>query len=157
MKIELKVVGKTAFDYLKTGVAIYEKRLKRYGDFSITIISDVKNAKNLSQAQIKEKEGVAILKKIDKSPFVILLDDKGKMFTSKDFSSYLENKLMPSGKNIIFIIGGAYGFSDAVYARANAKLSLSKMTFSHQMVRLFFVEQLYRAYSIIGNEPYHHE
>ncbi|MGK0388089.1 MAG: 23S rRNA (pseudouridine1915-N3)-methyltransferase [Maribacter sp.] len=157
MKIELKVVGKTAFDYLKTGVAIYEKRLKRYGDFSITIIPDIKNAKSLSEAQIKEKEGVAILKKIDKSPFVILLDDKGKMFTSKEFSSYLENKLMPSGKNIIFIIGGAYGFSDAVYARANAKLSLSKMTFSHQMVRLFFVEQLYRAYSIIGNEPYHHE
>jgi 23S rRNA (pseudouridine1915-N3)-methyltransferase len=157
MKIELKVVGKTAFDYLKTGVAIYEKRLKRYGEFSITIIPDVKNAKSLSKAQIKEKEGIAILKKIDKSPFVVLLDDKGKMFTSKEFSSYLENKLMPSGKNIIFIIGGAYGFSDAVYARANAKLSLSKMTFSHQMVRLFFVEQLYRAYSIIGNEPYHHE
>lgn len=157
MKIELKVVGKTAFDYLKTGIAIYEKRLKRYCDFSIAVIPDIKNAKNLSKAQIKEKEGAAILKKIDKSPFVILLDDKGKMFTSKEFSAYLEDKLMPSGKNIIFIVGGAYGFSESVYARANAKLSLSKMTFSHQMVRLFFVEQLYRAYSIIKNEPYHHE
>lgn len=157
MKIELKVVGKTAFDYLDTGIGIYQKRLRRYGDFKITVIPDVKNAKSLSQSQIKTKEGESILKKIEKSHFVILLDDKGKQFTSKEFSSYLENKLMPSGKNIIFIIGGAYGFSEAVYQRADSKISLSKMTFSHQMVRLFFTEQLYRAFSIINHEPYHHE
>lgn len=157
MKIELIAIGKTSFDYLKTGIAIYEKRLTRYCNFKLSIIPDIKDAKNLSEAQIKHKEGELILKKIDKSHLVILLDDKGKDYTSMQFSNFLENKLMPSGKHIIFIIGGAYGFSEAIYERANQKLSLSKMTFSHQMVRLFFLEQLYRAYSIIKNEPYHHE
>lgn len=157
MKVELMVVGKTAFDYLKTGIEIYEKRLKRYCEFRITIIPDIKNAKNLSKAQIKTKEGEVILKKLDKSQLVILLDDKGKSYTSMQFSNHLEDKLLPSGKKVCFIIGGAYGFSEAVYQRANQKLSLSKMTFSHQMVRLFFIEQLYRAFSIMNNEPYHHE
>lgn len=157
MKLELKVVGKTAFSYLDEGISIYEKRLRRYCDFKMTIIPDIKNAKNLTKAQIKKKEGELILKKIEPNHFVILLDDKGKMYSSLEFSNYLEQKLLPAGRNVIFIIGGAYGFSEEVYQRANTKLSLSKMTFSHQMVRLFFVEQLYRAYSILNNEPYHHE
>ncbi len=157
MKIELKVIGKTAFDYLKDGIAIYEKRLKKYCAFSMSIIPDIKNAKNLSKKLIKSKEGELILKKITKTDFLILLDDKGKEMTSLQFSELLEQRLLPSGKNIVFLIGGAYGFSEEVYKRANMKISLSKLTFSHQMVRLFFIEQLYRAFTILNNEPYHHE
>ncbi len=157
MKIEFWVVGKTAFDYLKTGIGIYEKRLKRYCSFNMTIIPDIKNAKSLKHHQIKTKEGEAILKKLDASSKLILLDDKGKSYTSMGFSSYLEDKLMMEGKKVVFLVGGAYGFSEEIYERADAKISLSKMTFSHQMVRLFFIEQLYRAFTILNNEPYHHE
>ena len=157
MKIELKVIGKTAFNYLDEGIEIYVKRLKRYCTFTLTILPDVKNAKSLTKQLIKTKEGELILKKLDTTDFLILLDDKGKEFSSKQFSTYLEDKLMPKGKKIVFLVGGAYGFSDAVYQRAQLKISLSKLTFSHQMVRLFFVEQLYRAFSIINHEPYHHE
>ncbi len=156
MKITLIVVGKTAFEYLKEGVAIYEKRLRRYCNFNLVVLPDVKNAKNLSKAQLKTKEGEIILKKINKGAMVVLLDENGKSYTSESFAKYLEDKLMPSGKEICFVVGGAYGFSQEVYDRANTKISLSPMTFSHQMVRLFFIEQLYRGFTIINNEPYHH-
>ncbi len=150
-------IGKTAFSYLDEGIALYEKRLKRYCKYDREILSDIKNAKNLSKDLLKGKEGEAVLKKIQKSDFLILLDDKGKEFTSLKFANYLEQKLLPSGRNVVFLVGGAYGFSKEVYERSDAKLSLSKMTFSHQMVRLFFLEQLYRAFTILKNEPYHHE
>lgn len=157
MKIELQMVGKTSFGYLSEGMALYEKRLRRYVDFKVRVIPDVKNAKSLPEAQIKEKEGEVILSKLEKSDFLILLDDKGMAFSSPGFSQYLEQKLLPNGRRLIFLVGGAYGFSPEVYARADAQISLSPMTFSHQMVRLFFLEQLYRAFTIIKGEPYHHE
>lgn len=157
MNIELKVVGKTAFDYLKEGIQIYEKRMKKYCSFSMTIIPDIKNAKNLNQTLIKKKEGEVILKKISNQDFLILLDEKGKNYTSVGFAKLLDTKLLPNGKKIIFLVGGAYGFSKEVYDRSNMKISLSSMTFSHQMIRLFFIEQLYRAFTIMNNEPYHHE
>ena len=157
MKIKLIVIGKTSVNYLKDGEYEYFQRLKHYVRFEETIIPDLKNAKNLKQIDLKEKEGKLILSKIDNSDEVVLLDDKGKMFSSIDFSSYLSEKMIRSTKSMVFVIGGAFGFSDAVYQRANTKLSLSKMTFSHQMVRLIFKEQLYRAFTILKGEKYHHE
>ncbi|BDS12500.1 23S rRNA (pseudouridine(1915)-N(3))-methyltransferase RlmH [Aureispira anguillae] len=157
MKAELWVIGNTSFPYLKEGTAIYEKRLKHYLPFEYHTIPDVKNAKNLSKEQLKTKEGTLLLKKLDKGDWLILLDEGGKEFTSLKFATYMENMLQQSHKRIIFVIGGAYGFSPAVYQRANAKISLSKMTFSHQMVRLFVLEQLYRAMTILRNQPYHHQ
>lgn len=155
MRIELCVVGKTGFDYIKDGMAIYQKRLKRYVNFDLHVIPDIKNAKNLSSDQIKKAEGEKILKHLQKDDFLVLLDEKGKQITSVDLSKWIAGKMMDSNKKIIFQIGGAYGFSEEVYSRANFKLGLSKMTFSHQMIRLFVVEQIYRAFSIIRNEPYH--
>lgn len=157
MKIECWMVGKTSFNYLNDGIAIYEKRIQRYNPFQWQTIPDIKNAKSLRPAQLKEKEGLAILDKINKEDFLILLDEKGKSYSSVEFAQQLEKILWRSNKRIIFLIGGAFGFSDAVYTRADQKLSLSKMTFSHQMIRLFFVEQLYRAFSILKKEPYHNE
>jgi 23S rRNA (pseudouridine1915-N3)-methyltransferase len=156
MKVEFWALGNTSFAYLKEGTAIYEKRLKHYLPFEYKIFSDIKQAKNLSEAQLKEKEGLALLSKVNSGDCLILMDENGKELSSVKFASYLENKLQQSYKKLIFVIGGAYGFSPAVYARANAKISLSKMTFSHQMVRLFALEQLYRAMSILRNQPYHH-
>ena len=156
MKIEFWVVGKTSFAYLKEGTQLYEKRIKRYLPFEYIIIPDIKNAKNLSQEELKKKEGLSILKKLEKNDLLILLDENGKTFTSIKFSKWLEQKLQLSSRKIIFVVGGAYGFSEEVYARANGKVSLSSMTFSHQMIRLFFLEQLYRALTITKNEPYHH-
>ena len=156
MKLEFWVVGKTSFAYLKEGMQLYEKRIKRYLPFESLVISDIKNAKNLSQEELKKKEGQLILKKLEKNDLLILLDENGKTFTSIKFSKWLEQKLQLSARKIIFVVGGAYGFSDEVYARANGKISLSNMTFSHQMIRLFFLEQLYRALTITKNEPYHH-
>jgi 23S rRNA (pseudouridine1915-N3)-methyltransferase len=155
MKIELWVIGKTNETYLTEGIGIYEKRLKHYLTFELKVFPDVKNAKNLSATQLKEKEGDVFLSKIAATDFVILLDERGKMLTSVQFSDFLEQKSVQSSKNLIFIVGGAFGFSEAIYARANEKLSFSAMTFSHQMIRLFFVEQLYRAMTILKNEPYH--
>lgn len=120
------------------------------------VIPDIKNAKNLSEAQQKEKEGEMILKKLAPTDILILLDENGKQYTSVDFSNYLQKKMNSGIKQLVFVIGGPYGFSDAVYQKAQGKISLSKMTFSHQMVRLFFVEQVYRAFTILKNEPYHH-
>ncbi len=156
MKITLIVVGKTSFDYIKAGVAEYESRIKHYIGFEIKVLQDVKNAKSLSVEQIKLKEGEIILSQLRDDDDVILLDDKGKDFTSESFAQLIENKMIQNAKNLAFIVGGAYGFSKQVYDRANNKLSLSKMTFSHQIVRLIFAEQLYRAFTIIKREPYHH-
>ena len=157
MKIKLIVVGKTSAVYLKSGELEYQQRLKHYVRFEEIIIPDIKNSKNLSKSDLKNKEGNLILSKIDNSDEVILLDDKGKMFSSSDFASYLSEKMIRSTKSLVFVIGGAFGFSDPVYQRANTKISLSKMTFSHQMVRLIFKEQLYRAFTILKGEKYHHE
>ena len=157
MKIELWTVGKTSFSYLNEGISIYEKRLKHYVSFNIQIIPDIKQRKNLTFEQIKLKEGQAILKKLQKDDYLILLDEKGKNLTSMQFSKTIDKLMQQSYKRVIFLIGGAYGFSEIIYNRSQRKISLSSMTFSHQMVRLFFIEQLYRAMTILKNEPYHHE
>ncbi len=156
MKIELWVIGKTAFKYLDEGITVYEKRLKHYVNFDLVVMPDIKNPP-LSTEALKIKEGEMILNKLQKDDLLILLDENGKHLTSIDFSKFIENQQMNATKRIIFQIGGAYGFSDAVYSRANQKMSLSKMTFSHQMIRLFFVEQLYRAFTILKGEKYHNE
>ena len=156
MDIKLILVGKTDKKYLIEGIEIYLKRLKYYVNFELITIPELKKAKNLSFSQIKEKEGVLIFKYIKPSDKLVLLDEKGKDYSSKSFSVFVEKMMLLGIKNLIFVVGGAYGFSDEIYAKANAKISLSKMTFSHQMVRLIFVEQLYRAFSILKNEPYHH-
>jgi len=156
MKIEFWVIGKTSFAYLTEGMQLYEKRIKRYLPFNCIVIPDVKNAKNLSQEELKKKEGQLILKKLEKNDWLILLDENGKTFSSIKFSKWLEQQLQHSARRMIFIVGGAYGFSEEVYSRANGKISLSSMTFSHQMIRLFFLEQFYRALTIMKNEPYHH-
>ena len=155
MKIEFWSIGKTAFPYLKEGIAIYEKRLKHYINYQMVVLPDVKNAGKMKNPQLKLKEGDIFLNKLDKGDFVVLLDEAGKEYTSVKFSQFLEQKIQMPYKRIIFIVGGAFGFSPAIYERANTKLSLSKMTFSHQMIRLFFVEQLYRACTIMRNEKYH--
>ena len=156
MKIELWMIGKTNFDYLQTGISLYEKRIKRYLPFEQIVFPDVKVGKKTNTEVIKEKEGELILKKLQAGDALILLDEAGKIFSSEGFAQHIERQLQMSYKRIIFQIGGAYGFSSAVYNRANAKISLSKMTFSHQMIRLLFVEQFYRAMTILNNEPYHH-
>ncbi len=155
MKIEFWTIGKTNETYLKEGMAIFEKRIKRYLKLETVLITDVKNAKNLRPQQVKHKEGEKILAKLQKGDYLILLDEKGKHFTSVKFAKFIEQQLNQSHHRIIFLVGGAYGFSDAVYTRGNYKIALSEMTFSHQMVRLFFLEQFYRAMTILRNEPYH--
>ena len=157
MKITLLTVGKTDKDWVRQGLDIYVSRLKHYIPFSIVEIPALKNVSALSKDQIKSKEGELILKNIRPTDDVILLDEKGKQYTSVELAKIIQDKISYAGKDIIFIIGGAYGFSDAVYQRANSKLSLSKMTFSHQMVRAIFAEQIYRAFTIMRGEPYHHE
>lgn len=156
MQVELIVIGKTNATYLQTGIAEYIGRLKHYVPFAMKVIPDIKNAKSLSQEQLKVKEGELILKILEKSDFLVLMDEKGKTFSSVEFSKYIQNHMLSGRKRVIFVIGGAYGFSQDVYQRANGKVALSKMTFSHQMVRLIFVEQLYRAMTILKGEPYHH-
>ena len=156
MKITLIFVGKTVKPYLIAAENEYDKRLKRYIKVEEVIIPELKNASKLSENEIKTKEGVLILEKIVSSDEVVLLDDKGTQFTSIQMSEWI-NKLQVSGKkNIVFIVGGAYGFSEEVNQRAQQKLSLSQLTFSHQMVRMIFKEQLYRCYTILKGEPYHH-
>lgn len=156
MQVELIVIGKTNATYLQTGIQEYLDRLKHYLPFKLTVIPDIKNAKSLSQEQLKVKEGELILKPLEKSDVLILLDENGKMFSSVEFSKYIQSHMLAGRKRVIFVIGGAYGFSTDVYQRSNGKVGLSKMTFSHQMVRLIFVEQLYRAMTILKGEPYHH-
>ena len=157
MKITLLTVGKTDKDWVRQGLDIYVSRLKHYIPFSIVEIPELKNVSALSKEQIKSKEGDLILKAIRPNDDVILLDERGKEYTSIELARIIQDKISYEGRDIIFIIGGAYGFSDAVYQRANSKRSLSKMTFSHQMVRAIFAEQIYRAFTIMRGEPYHHE
>ncbi|MDA9341935.1 23S rRNA (pseudouridine(1915)-N(3))-methyltransferase RlmH [Flavobacteriaceae bacterium] len=156
MKIKLIAIGKTDSKDLQPLIEEYSKRLSFYVSFNFEIIPDIKNAKNLSKKQQKIAEGNELLKRIEKSDTIIILDEKGKTFSSVEFSVFLQKKMNSGLKNLIFIIGGPYGFSEEIYQRANAKISLSTMTFSHQMVRLFFIEQLYRGFTILRNEPYHH-
>lgn len=157
MKIVLLTVGKTDKDWVKMGLDIYVSRLRHYVPFSISEIPELKNVSSLSKEQIKAKEGELILKSLKPSDDVILLDEHGKEFSSIEFAGTLQKKISYEGKDIVFVIGGAYGFSEAVYGRANSKISLSRMTFSHQMVRAIFAEQIYRAFTIMRGEPYHHE
>ena len=156
MTIKILAIGKTDSASLQDLIVEYEKRLRHYIRFELEIIPDIKNAKNLSEAQQKEKEGELILKNLNATDVLVLLDEKGKQFGSVEFSDYLQKKMNSGIKQLVLVIGGPYGFSDAVYTKAQTKISLSKMTFSHQMVRLFLVEQLYRAFTILKNEPYHH-
>lgn len=156
MTIKLIAIGKTDSVSLQDLIKEYENRLKHYVKFELDIIPDIKNVKNLSETQQKEKEGELILKKLNATDVLILLDENGKQFGSVEFSGYLQKKMNSGIKQLVLVIGGPYGFSDAIYTKAQSKISLSKMTFSHQMVRLFIVEQLYRAFTILKNEPYHH-
>ena len=157
MKIKLLAIGKTDDKNLVQLINNYENRLKHYIKFELEIIPDIKNVKNLSESQQKEKEGELILSKLQPTDQLILLDDKGKQHTSIEFSQYLQKKMNSGIKQLVLVIGGPYGFSETVYQKSQGKLSLSKMTFSHQMIRLFIVEQIYRGFTILRNEPYHHE
>lgn len=157
MKIKLLAIGKTDHKQLKELISVYEKRLQHYISFEMEILADIKNAKNLSEDQQKEKEGALILKSLKPTDQLILLDEKGKEFTSVAFSTYLQKKMNAGTRQLVLVIGGPYGFSLEVYQKASGKIALSKMTFSHQMIRLFVVEQIYRAFTILKNEPYHHQ
>jgi 23S rRNA (pseudouridine1915-N3)-methyltransferase len=157
MTIKLLAIGKTNSSELQELIDVYEKRLQHYINIEIEIIPDLKKTKNLSEEQQKNKEGELILKKLSPTDNLILFDEKGKQFTSVEFSQYLQKKMNSGIKQLVFLIGGPYGFSNEVYAKASGKISLSKMTFSHQMVRLFITEQVYRAFTILKNEPYHHQ
>lgn len=157
MKMTLITVGKTDVKWVKEGLDLYAGRLSHYIQFSISEIPELKNVSSLSREQIKEKEGELISAMLKPSDDVILLDEHGKEFRSVEFASYLQGKMASGGRNIVFIIGGAYGFSRKIYDRADFMMSLSRMTFSHQMVRTIFAEQLYRAFTIMKGEPYHHE
>ncbi|MBO7235551.1 MAG: 23S rRNA (pseudouridine(1915)-N(3))-methyltransferase RlmH [Alistipes sp.] len=157
MNIELIVVGKTDMKEVEALVSMYTKRLNHYVRFAITTIADVRNTKKLSEAEQKRLEGEAILKLINDSDHLMLLDEHGMELRSIEFADMIQRRMSAGIKRLVFVIGGPYGFSDAVYQRANSKLSLSKMTFSHQIVRAIFTEQLYRAFTILKNEPYHHE
>ena len=157
MNIKLLLVGKTDEGSLQGLIDNYIKRLNHYNRVEVEILPDLKNTKSLSLEQQKQKEGKLILEKLNASDFLVLLDENGKQYSSEAFSEYIQKRLNSGLKQLIFVVGGPYGFSEEVYARAQGKVSLSKMTFSHQMVRLFYVEQLYRAFTILKNEPYHHK
>lgn len=157
MNIKLIAIGKTDDKNLQALIDDYQKRLSFYIKFELELIPDIKNVKNLSESQQKEKEGELILAKITPTDQLLLLDENGKAFSSVSFSEELQKKMNSGIKTLVFVIGGPYGFSDAVYAKAHGKIALSQMTFSHQMVRLFFIEQLYRGFTILRNEPYHHQ
>jgi 23S rRNA (pseudouridine1915-N3)-methyltransferase len=156
MTIKLLAIGKTDSVSLQDLISTYEDRLKHYIRYDLEIIPDIKNVKNLSESQQKEKEGELILKKLKPTDVLLLLDENGKHYGSVEFANFLQKKMNSGLRQLVLVIGGPYGFSDKVYSKAHGKISLSKMTFSHQMVRLFVVEQLYRAFTILRNEPYHH-
>ncbi len=156
MTITLLAIGKTDDKALNTLIDTYKARLKHYIKFELELIPDLKKVKNLSENEQKQKEGDLILKKVMPADVLILLDENGKAMDSVAFSGYLQKHMNSGIKRLVFVIGGPYGFSEAVYQKANGKIALSKMTFSHQMVRLFFIEQLYRGFTILKNEPYHH-
>lgn len=157
MNIKLIAIGKTDSAALQQLISTYEKRLVRYINFELQLLPDIKNSKSLTEELQKIKEGEFILSNVESSHYLILLDERGKEYTSVTFADELQKKMNTSIKQLTFVIGGPYGFSQEVYNRANGKLSLSKLTFSHQMIRLFFIEQLYRAFTILRNEPYHHQ
>jgi 23S rRNA (pseudouridine1915-N3)-methyltransferase len=157
MNIRLLAIGKTDNKSLQTLIDDYTKRLSFYVKFDLEVIPDIKNVKNLSEAQQKEKEGELILSKLSATDQLILLDENGTTFSSVGFSDYLQKKMNAGIKTLVFVIGGPYGFSEEVYKKAQGKVSLSEMTFSHQMVRLFVIEQIYRGFTILRNEPYHHQ
>ena len=157
MNIELVVVGKTDMKEVESLVTMYTKRINHYVRFAITIIADVRNTKKLSEAEQKRLEGEQILRLVNDSDHLMLLDEHGAELRSIEFAEVLQRRMSAGTKRLVFVIGGPYGFSEAVYQRANSKLSLSRMTFSHQIVRAIFTEQLYRAFTILKNEPYHHE
>lgn len=157
MKFVLLVVGKTIEKHYVTAIDDYTERCKHYASFDMEVIPELKNTKSLSADQQKEKEGELILKALQPGDAVVLLDEHGKEFRSVEFARWVEKKMQTVPKRLVFVIGGPYGFSPAVYQAASEKISLSKMTFSHQMIRIIFVEQLYRAFSILNNSPYHHE
>lgn len=156
MKIKLITIGKTDQQELRQLQNIYTQRLGHYINFSEINIPDLKNTKNLNEQQQKAKEGDLILKELQPGDKLVLLDEKGKEFTSEGFANYLQKEMNSGLKQLVFVIGGPYGFSEEVYKKAMGKIALSKMTFSHQMIRIFFVEQLYRGFTILRNEPYHH-
>jgi 23S rRNA (pseudouridine1915-N3)-methyltransferase len=157
LKIKLIYIGKTAKSFLIDGENEYFNRLKHYVNIERIEISDIKNNKNLSLEEIKKAEGEKMLNYFTNNDLIILLDDKGKEFTSLEFAQFLEKNQLYTNKNLVFLIGGAFGFSNEIYQKANSKISLSKMTFSHQMIRMIFLEQLYRSYTILKGEKYHHE
>ena len=157
MNMILLTVGKTDVKWVKEGLDLYVSRLKHYVPFSVVEIPELKKVSSLTHQQIKEKEGDLILKQVGPSDTLVLMDEHGREYRSLEFAEFIEKQMASGAKNVIFTIGGAYGFSEEVYQRANLKISLSKMTFSHQMVRAIFAEQLYRAFTILKGEPYHHE
>lgn len=157
MKVCLLVIGKTDASYIREGIAEYEKRLKRYIPYEMKMLADVKNAKNMTETVQKEKEGELLLEQLQAGDYVVLLDERGREYTSVGFSEFVAQKMLIGIKRLVFVIGGPYGFAEAVYRRGQEKISLSKMTFSHQMIRMIFAEQLYRAMTIMKGEPYHHE
>ncbi len=157
MEITLLTVGKTSTGYIQTGIDEYCKRLKRYIGFSIKSLPDVRNSKNLSEEQQKTAEGNLILSELTSADQVVLLDERGDMPTSRGFAEFIQKGMLSGRKRMVFAVGGPYGFSPEVYARANSKISFSSMTFSHEMIRLFFTEQVYRAMTILKGEPYHHD
>ena len=157
MKITLLTVGRTDVEWVRKGLELYVSRLRHYVPFSLIEIPELKNVSALAREQIKQKEGELVLKALKPSDCVILLDERGREYRSIEFSAMLEDRMSRGGRDLVFVVGGAYGFSDAVYSRSDEKISLSKMTFSHQMVRTIFAEQLYRAFTIMKGEPYHHE
>lgn len=157
MKIVLLVVGKTTTAYINEGINEYVSRVNRFSPFEVKVIPDIKNSGKLTQEKQKEAEGKLILEQVGNADYVCLLDERGKQYTSREFSAFITQKSVELPRNLIFVIGGPYGFSKEVYARGNSMLSLSKMTFPHELIRMFFVEQLYRAYTIERNMPYHHD
>lgn len=157
MEIELLTVGKTSIRFVEEGIAEYTRRLKHYIPFSVKALPDIKNTSKLSEAKQKDAEGEKILATLTTADYVVLLDEHGKEYTSVEFSSFIEKQMIAGRRKVVFVVGGPYGFSQEVYNRADSLLSLSKMTFNHEMVRLFFVEQIYRGMTILRGEPYHHE
>ncbi|MDL2252426.1 23S rRNA (pseudouridine(1915)-N(3))-methyltransferase RlmH [Odoribacter sp. OttesenSCG-928-J03] len=157
MKICLLVIGKTDASYIREGIEEYEKRLRKYIPYEMKVLPDVKNSKSMSEPLQKEKEGELLLSQFQSTDFVVLLDENGKQYDSVGYSDFLAQKMLEAKKRLVFVIGGPYGFAEKVYQRADDKISLSRMTFSHQMVRMIFAEQLYRAMTIMKGEPYHHK
>lgn len=157
MEIELLTVGKTTIKFVAEGTEEYVKRLKHYIPYRITSLPDIKRNASLGPERQKEAEGELILSKLLSSDYIVLLDERGKEYSSIEFSGFIEKQMIAGRKRVVFIVGGPYGFSQAVYDRADSKVSMSRMTFNHEMVRLFFTEQVYRAMTILRGEPYHHE